>query len=122
MAGFSPSIPLRRDSENGFALNTDMAVVIAQNLKNLIMTSPGERVMLPSFGVGIRNFVFEPNLSSTYGTIRARINEQIADWMPFISIEDIGFNTDENNENYVNIQITYTITPLDYTDVLSLTV
>jgi len=99
-----------------------MAAVIAQNLKNLIMTSPGERVMLPSFGVGIRNFVFEPNLSSTYGTIRARINEQIADWMPFISIEDIGFNTDENNENYINIQLTYTITPLDYTDVLNLTV
>ena len=122
MAGYSPSIPLRRAGDYGFALNQSMVEVLKQNFKNLVLTAPGERVMLPTFGVGIRNFLFEPNISSTYGAISSKIKQQVRQWMPFISIDDMRFETDPVNENLVGIQISYTISPLELSDVLELVI
>ena len=60
MQGIGPALPLTRDSSFGvFALITDYEAEIRQNFKNLVLTSPGERMMNTDFGVGIRNILFE---------------------------------------------------------------
>ena len=65
MEGIGAKLPLERDSEFGFYnLNTEFADEIKQNFKNLLLTCPGERVMIPQFGVGLRNFLFEPKVSA----------------------------------------------------------
>ena len=56
--GISVVVPLQKDNEDGFySLTKTLAQNIKQNFKNLILTSPGERVMIADFGVGIRNFL-----------------------------------------------------------------
>ena len=46
--GYSPVIPLQRNAEDGFyVLTKTIAQNIQQNFKNLLLTSPGERVMIP---------------------------------------------------------------------------
>ena len=123
MAGFSPSLPFTRDDENGFALTQTMLEVIRQNFKNLVLTNPGERMMIPDFGVGIKTFLFEMNNQTTYGSIRSAISTQVATYMPFISIENVFFNTDEfSAPEILNISISYTIQPLELSDALELTV
>ena len=60
--GFSPVIPLQKNDEDGFyVLTKTLAQNIKQNIKNLMLTSPGERVMISDFGVGLRNFLFQNN-------------------------------------------------------------
>ena len=59
MAGISPKLPLTRDKQDGYALNKTELDSIKQNVKMVVLTSPGERVMDPSFGVGIRKYLFE---------------------------------------------------------------
>ena len=118
MAGISPSLPLRRESSDGYALNKAMVDAIRQNFKNLVMTSPGERVMIPDFGVGIKNYLFEVNGPSTYSAIRASINRQVIKYMPFISITEILFGTSEFDDTIVNIKITYEIVPVGESDIL----
>ena len=60
MAGISPKLPLVTDPADGpYLLTKTVAEATKQNLKNLILTQPGERVMDPFFGVGIRSFLFE---------------------------------------------------------------
>ena len=54
MSNYSPRLPLQIDSTNGFSNNQTILQVVQQNLKMLLLTSPGERVMDPNFGVGIR--------------------------------------------------------------------
>ena len=123
MAGFSPALPLRRDSEDGFTLNKTMLEVVKQNFKNLVLTSPGERMMIPDFGVGIRRFLFEQNTANTHGKIRSAINLQAGKYMPFISIVDIIFSTAQDSTLHsLQIHINYEIVPLEYSDVLSLNV
>ena len=62
-----------------------------QNFKNLLLTSPGERVMKPDFGVGMRNFLFEPK-NQAIPKIRQRIDGQVRKYMPFVRINKINFN------------------------------
>ncbi len=42
---------------------TDLDGAIRGRIEQLLFTSPGERVMRPTFGCGLRDLVFEPNNS-----------------------------------------------------------
>ena len=45
--GFSAVLPLQRDDEDGFySLTKTLGDNIKQNVKNIMLTSPGERVMI----------------------------------------------------------------------------
>lgn len=118
----SPKLPMTKDSKYGFALNETYQESIAQNLKYLILTNPGERVMDPNFGVGIRNFLFEPSLGIFDSDIRERILEQTYKYIPFIKIENIIINDDEKNVYKKNVKISYFIIALGVSDTLDLSV
>ena len=119
MSGISPSLPLRRDPQYaGYALNSNMLDVVKQNFKHLVLTAPGERMMIPDFGVGIRNFLFEQNDQSTYAAIRGKLDEQVQKYIPFIAIQDVQFEGGEPQDNGVQIVITYEVVPLQFSDTL----
>ena len=42
------------------------------NAKNLLLTEPGERVMLPEFGCGLKKAIFENLTSQTMATLETR--------------------------------------------------
>jgi phage baseplate assembly protein W len=66
MAGLSPKLPLAPDNQDGYALNRTYFEMVQQNLKHIILTNPGERIMDPLFGVGIKKYLFEQNTPSTW--------------------------------------------------------
>jgi len=127
MSGLTPKLPLVHSNEDGtYLLIKKYKELVKQNFKNLIMTAPGERVMDPQFGVGIRNFLFENDSALLYSNISNRITEQTKKYMPFVGIVDIRFLS-ENQEpdmfsNFLSLQIEYLIGPLDTIDKLSITV
>jgi len=123
MAGLGVKLPMVLDPDDGaYKLIKDFKSLIQQNFKTLVMTAPGERPMDLFFGVGIRNYLFEPNLDLTYDVISNKVNEQASKYMPFIQINDIQFSESNENKsiegNFVKIRIFYTILPLDEEDIL----
>lgn len=119
--GYSAKIPLT--TQNGhYDMINDIVVNVKQNLKNLLLTSPGERVMLPDFGVGIRKFLFESDADFVAGEIENLIYEQVRAYMGFLIIHDISFLTKLDNEalkeNEMAIKIIYTIPALSLQDFL----
>tara|TARA_R100001129_G_scaffold181995_1_gene161978 strand:+ start:449 stop:847 length:399 start_codon:yes stop_codon:yes gene_type:complete len=130
VSGLSPKLPLNIDEINGYALNQNFKEVARQNLKMVILTSPGERIMIPEFGVGIRNYLFENANSSTFNAIRQRIDNQVASYLPYITIRNIQFSSERNdgtsgvepssNSNYVNIRIRYSVPSMFISDTLIL--
>ena len=97
----------------------------------VILTNPGERIMIPNFGVGIRTYLFENATQATFNTIRKRINTQVTKYLPYISIDDIRFLSERNDfiqaniepssvSNYVQIQIRYKIPSVFISDELVL--
>ncbi len=126
LIGISPKIPLIYDSTDGpYQLNKNLKQTINQNLKMLVLTSPGERVMVPEFGVGLRRFLFEHIGEDTFSNLADRIVEQTNLYLPIVNIEKINFITSDENStlglNEVQISIKYNILPYDGTDQLLIT-
>lgn len=121
--GFSPKLPVSTDKEDGYALNKTYAEVASQNLKHLILTSPGERMMDTNFGVGIRNYLFEPNTTPVHSAILLRIREQTTRYLPYLEIQTLLFSPDLDelmDPNLIKIEIRYFIKPLQIVDVLNI--
>jgi len=115
MSGLSPKLPVTKDPVDGFTLTHTFKEMIHQNFKNLILTSPGERVMDPNFGVGIRSFLFQPMSTFVFSDIEERIMTQVSLYIPFVEVRNIFFsNPDESEEfaNVLDIRIEYLITPI----------
>lgn len=62
---------------------------IKGDLMSLILTNPGERIMLPDFGVPLRDLIFEQNDFSLRLRAREMIIRAIETWEPRISIEQV---------------------------------
>ena len=80
--------------------------------------------MDPQFGVGIRNYLFENNTTSTQGRIEAKIKSQTKKYLPYITIEMIEFNNVDTNpnisENFLGVRIFFSIQKLAISDVLEI--
>ena len=76
MSGVSPKLPLQANDVDGhYALNKTFKEATKQNLKNLVLTVPGEKIMNPNFGAGIHQMLFEQDktpycfIRTVYSTI-----------------------------------------------------
>ena len=123
--GISVSLPLVYDNEDGpFRLNKKVGDVVKQNLKNLLLTIPGERIMLPKFGAGLWQILFDPMIGDTYDRAAARVYEQVRRYMPFVNIDSIVFLTSDDDPsigpNQVTIVLTYNLGSLNSQDVLKI--
>ena len=119
MAGYSPSLPLVVDNQDGFCkLTKDLNQVARQNIKMLVLTSPGERMMDPEFGVGLYNYIFEQDSGVLRGQITSKINQQVQKYLPYIDIINIEYQSSLTdsfgvNDNYLGVRIQYKIIPLN---------
>ena len=120
MSGKSPKLPLYRDSQDGYALNKTLRAVARQNLKMVILTSPGERIMIPDFGVGIRQYLFENATDEAFFTLKNRIFAQGRKYVPYITINSVRFRQEDpstigvslepsSTSNYLSVIIDYSI-------------
>lgn len=110
--GLSPKLPLTKDPQDGYALNKDYIDLVKQNLKMLLLTAPGERIMEPEFGIGLRNYLFENNTNSTYSEIETRIREQVKFYMPFVEVQQVNFSSPQG-DNSLGINMDFRIIPFD---------
>ena len=116
--GFGPKIPVSvSKAENGLSLTRNLAENTKQNIKNVILTSPGERVMIPDFGVGIRRFLFENDTPEASAELRSRILTQLATYMPSVVVKELEVFT---VEQVLNIKLVYFISGILSNDVLDL--
>jgi uncharacterized protein len=82
---------------------------IRQSLWILLSTAPGERLMLPDFGCGIHDLVFEPNSAVLRGTVQVKVMEALQRWEPRIDVLDVHVDSPPEERNLLNIRIDYRI-------------
>jgi len=123
--GYSPIIPLQKNVEDGFyALTKTVAANTKQNLKNLLLTVPGERVMIPDFGVGLRHYLFTNQGDTIEADLSFRIESQVGRYLPYVSIDNLDFSKQgpqylhSDFENRLNIRIYYSVPSFSFSDLL----
>ena len=101
--GFNP--PFIGGAENILSRQEDERL-IKNDILQLLLTVPGERVMRPDFGVNLRNFVFESMSSPQLSILRSEIQNQIASQEPRVNIESVVLKRDDdNNRLQINIVV-----------------
>jgi len=84
---------------------------VKSNIKNLLLTKRGERVMQPEFGSGLQELLFEQNVDDLEGRIQTTIEDSISQWLPFVNIDEI--DIEQTNElrdnNRVNVSIKFRV-------------
>jgi len=86
------------DSNGIFAVNYTTLSQAKDNIVNLIMTRKGERTMQPEFGCDIWRILFEPITSDILDVeIERTILEAVNTWLPYINIDQILFDYDQND-------------------------
>tara|TARA_R100000697_G_C5433150_1_gene193308 strand:- start:694 stop:1062 length:369 start_codon:yes stop_codon:yes gene_type:complete len=122
MSSLAIKLPLVRDSSDGYRNIKSFRDLIKQNLKMLLLTNRGERVMIPNYGVGINQFLFENFNESTFAQIESEILEQVAIYMPVVNITEMSFTPNSSDPNALIVRISYTIPDIAVKDLLEFTI
>ena len=76
---------------------------IKSDMLSLLLTNPGERVMLPAFGTPLRELFFEQNDGTTEILAKAMIEKALSDWEPRVAITNIEVTASVPNDA-LNVQ------------------
>lgn len=91
---------------------TSKELIIGQ-IKQLIFTSPGERVMLPNFGLDLNSFLFEPITPETESIIKERVINQINRYIPNISVLNVRVFANDNNDPFALSELASIVIQVD---------
>ena len=80
---------------------------IRESITIILLTEPGERLLLGTFGGGLRHFLFEPNTVATRRLMQERIEDALRLWEPRITLEDVRVEADPLDEQGVVVTIAY---------------
>ncbi len=91
-----------------FQFNYTTKDQIKSNLINLLLTSPGERYHEPSYGVGLRDIIFDQNIETNQriSNLKARIDQNIQFHLPQIQMTNLKVTPEDK---ILNIKIEYRI-------------
>jgi len=82
---------------------------VEQAIQIILLTAQAERVMLPEFGAGLRDFVFEPNSDATRARIEESVRKALVDWEPRIDLERVEVTESDDGPNIVLIHVDYVV-------------
>ena len=80
---------------------------VAQQIRVILQTRPGEQLMRPAFGAGLENFLHEPNTLTTHRRIRDLITTSLARSEQRIVVDDISVTTPDDQLGQVRVEIAY---------------
>ena len=104
------SFPLRRDKFNDFAMTKNSLQQAEHNLKNLLLTYPGERVGQPEFGSRLRELCFEQIDDTLPERIEEEVRKAVSVWLPYINIIEVATLTEEGDKNKIFVRMKYSTT------------
>ena len=104
------SFPLRAGGNQDFQMTKTSLEQAQHNIRNLILTYPGERVNQPEFGCRLRDLLFEQLDGELPTRIDEEVRRSISQWLPYVNVVQVETLTDEGDTNRVFVQVKYTTT------------
>jgi phage baseplate assembly protein W len=105
---FSLRYPVEVDRARGrFTVEENYAEHVEQMIKQVLLTSPGERVHRPDFGCGLRRMVFAPNDPTTASLTQVTIYQALDRWLS--SVIEVAAVDVTAEDATLSIAITYVL-------------
>ena len=98
--------PFAIDAASGQAAQTDYASHVDQMIRQVLLTDPGERVCLPTFGAGLRRLLFAPMNASLSATTKLIVTQSLNQWLGNqITVKDVTVATQNSNSGNQPFQV-----------------
>lgn len=88
---------------------------IRNNLINFFLTNPGERYLNPTFGGGIRAFIFEQIANDNLDFLKEDISSKINQYFPSIRVGSLEVLSNPDR-NEITVKFTYDVVDTGITD------
>ena len=102
------TLPIQRGDDGYFRQSFKTFDQVRSNLKNLLLTKRGERILQPDFGSGLHDLLFNPATEKFEEDLENTINDAVAQWLPYIIVEDINIDISkemrDNNQAKVSLK------------------
>ena len=107
MNGRHLAFPFRIGSDGRTVAPVDLSDHVRGELIQLLLTAPGERPFLPSFGAGLKRLVFERNDPVAAGLANATVSRNLSKWLgQRVAVESLKV---EALDSELDVQLSYRI-------------
>ena len=102
-----------------FRSNFTTAKAIKNNLINYFLTNPGERPLNPTFGGGLRAFIFEQITDDNLDFLQEQIQEDLNLFFPSVNVGNLEILKQEDT-NTITVELTYNVINTNISDTLEI--
>ena len=102
-----------------FTPNYETKKAIRNNLINFFLTNPGERPANPSFGGGLRNFIFEQLAEDNVEFLKEDIENKLQTEFPDVVVGEVSVISNQD-QNEIIVNITYAVANTGIEDEINL--
>jgi hypothetical protein len=106
------TFPLRKGQQGFFNSSKTSLEQSTHNVRNLLLTLPGERVGQPTFGSNLKAMIFEQMDEELPGRVEEEIRTAVETWLPYIEVHEVSVLTDDGDENKLFVDVRFS-TSLD---------
>lgn len=107
--GLGFAFPPRVDPATGALATVGDTAVVAQAIRLLLRTQPGDRLMRPGYGCDLKQFLFNPNTVATRRLIAQEVTRAIRSNEDRVQLDAVNVTADEREPAQVDIAIAYTL-------------
>jgi phage baseplate assembly protein W len=107
--GLGFAFPPLVDPAQGTLGTVGDTTVVAQALRILLRTAPGERLMRPDYGCDLRRYLFSPNTVATRRLIAEEVTRAIGLYEDRVRLAGVDVTADDLEPAQVNIVVRYTL-------------
>lgn len=112
--GSEMRVPFHIDPATGaVAVVTDYSDILRQHILTIMLTAPNERVMIPSYGFGLEEKVFEPSIGLAQSIVADDVKKELAKWEPAVNIVEVKITNNPASPNEVTVLVEYSVVPFD---------
>ena len=102
-------LPFNRGRSGLFPQTQTTLEQAASNIKNLLLTAKGERIMQPNFGSRLRELLFEQYTEDLTERIKQEIQEAMSIWLPYIDIAKVDVIQNEAIPTETKVDIDFSL-------------
>ena len=118
--GFPLAIAGTASGSGQFSQTFTINEQVVHNMRQVLLTIKGEIPNNPNFGSNLYRLIFDPATQELNEAIRVEINTTLEAFMPYVTVDSIDINADEDN-NTMNVRINFTVDATGFQQALAVT-
>lgn len=103
------SLPFALTPGGSVQTTDDPNVIANDRVESLVGTFPGERVMLPDYGVNLPAYIFAPDITAQEDLITLNIQQAVNQWEPTIILSNVSPNVAQEDVGIVGIDVQFSL-------------